>query len=212
MSDSSTENKLDRLRHALDSGRVRGAQRMLQSLHPAEIALLLESMPQPEREVAWGMVPDTDRGEVLLHVPDEVRTDFIRDMEISDLLAAAEGLEIDDLADLIEDLPEVVTQQVLRSMDLQNRQRLEAVLSYPADSAGGLMNMDVVTVRPDVTVDVVLRYLRQRGQIPQPTYTLFIVDREGHSLGVLPLYLLLTLDGECIVSDVMNSCRISGML
>lgn len=203
-SDSTAEQRLARLRGALDSGRMQRVQRMLHALKPAETALLLESMPQDERDIVWGMVDASERGEVLVHVPDEVRTNFIRDMEIEDLLAAAEGLEIDDLADLLEDLPEQVTQQVMRSMDLQNRQRLESVLSYPPDSAGGLMNLDPVTVRPDVSLDVVLRYVRLRGALPKNTNNLYVVDRDDRFLGMVPLSILISEDEELDIGDVMH--------
>lgn len=199
------DQRLARLRAALESGRVQRVQRMLHALEPAEIALLLESMPPDERDIVWGIVPTEDRGEVLVHVPDEVRTTFIRDMEIEDLLAAAEGLEIDDLADLLEDLPEQVTNRVMHSMDLQNRQRLEAVLSYPPDSAGGLMNIDPVTVRPDVSIEVVIRYLRLRGSLPQNTNNLYVVDRHDHFLGMVPLSRLISEDPDLDIADIMRA-------
>lgn len=203
--EQSTDSRLQRLRLALDSGRLQRVQRMLHSLPPAEIGLLLESMPTGEREVAWGLVDPEDRGEVLLHVADEVRANLIREMPIEELVEATEGLEIDDLADLIDGLPETVTQQVLRSMDLQNRQRLESILSYPANSAGGLMNTDTVTVRPDVSIDVVLRYLRLRGSLPRHTDALFVVDRGGRYLGIIAVNTLLTLEPELDTASVMDT-------
>jgi magnesium transporter len=201
----STDSRLERLRAALDTGRLQRVQRLLHSLPTAEIALLLESMPIGERQVVWGLVDPEDRGEVLVHVAEEVRDGLIREMPIEELVAATEGLEIDDLADLIEDLPETVTQQLLRSMDLENRQRLEAVLSYPPDSAGGLMNTDTVTVRPDVSIDVVLRYLRLRGSLPGHTDALFVVDRTGRYLGVVSVNRLLTLDPELVIAGAMDT-------
>ncbi|HXG29842.1 MAG TPA: magnesium transporter [Nevskiales bacterium] len=203
--DPSTDRRLERLRTALDSGRLQRVQRLLHSLPTAEIALLLESMPIGERQVVWGLVDPEDRGEVLVHVAEEVRDGLIREMPIEELVAATEGLEVDDLADLIENLPETVTQQLLRSMDLENRQRLEAVLSYPPDSAGGLMNTDTVTVRPDVSIDVVLRYLRLRGSLPEHTDALFVVDRTGRYLGVVSVNRLLTLDPELVIASVMDT-------
>ncbi len=201
----STDSRLERLRAALDTGRLQRVQRLLHSLPTAEIALLIESMPIGERQVVWGLVDPEDRGEVLVHVAEEVRDGLIREMPIEELVAATEGLEIDDLADLIEDLPETVTQQLLRSMDLENRQRLEAVLSYPPDSAGGLMNTDTVTVRPDVSLDVVLRYLRLRGSLPGHTDALFVVDRGGRYLGVVSVNRLLTLDPELVIAGAMDT-------
>lgn len=200
-----TELRVERLRRALESGRVRRLERLLHALHPAEIALLVESLPQTEREIVWGLIDPEDHGEVLLHVNDEVRANLIREMDQDALLAATEGLEMDDLADLVADLPEAVTQEVLHSMDLENRQRLEAVMSYPEDTAGGLMNTDPVTVRPDVTIDVVLRYLRLRGALPEHTDSLFVVDRYGRYLGAVPLQILLTLDPDSTIAEVMST-------
>ena len=200
-----SESRLQYLHDVLESGRMRRRKPMLHALHPAETALLLEGVPRAKRELVWGLVPEDDHGEVLLHVNDEVRAELIEGLDDSVLLKATEGLEMDDLADLIEDLPEEVTQQVLRSMDRQNRERLQAVMSYPADSAGGLMNPDTVTVRPDVSLDVVARYLRQRGQLPDATDTLFVVSRYGRYLGMLSLAKLVTLDAEHDVSEVMDT-------
>lgn len=200
-----SELRLERLRRALESGRLRRLERLLHALHPAEIALLIESLPQTEREIVWGLVDPEDHGEVLLHVNDEVRSNLIQEMDDDMLLAATEGLEMDDLADLVADLPEAVTQEVLHSMDLENRQRLESVMSYPEDTAGGLMNTDPVTVRPDVNIDVVQRYLRLRGRVPEHTDSLFVVDRYGRYMGVVALQHLLTLDPDLTIAEVMDT-------
>lgn len=199
------EARLAYLHEVLESGRMRRLKPLLHTLHPAEIALLLESIPRTKRELVWALVPEEDHGETLLHVNDDVRGELINALDDRALLRATGKLEIDDLADLIEDLPGEVTNQVLRSMDLQNRERLEAVMSYPADSAGGLMNVDTVTVRPDVSLDVVHRYLRQRGKLPEATETLFVVSRYGRYLGMLSLSKLVTLDPERDVSEVMST-------
>jgi len=201
------ETRLAQLTEALESGRMRRLKPMLHSLHPAEIALLLESIPRAKRELVWRLVPDEDHGETLLHVNDEVRAELIESLDHDVLLAATEGMPIDDLADLIEDLPEQVTREVLHSMDVDNRERLEAVMSYPSDSAGGLMNNDTITVRPDVSLDVVRRYLQQRGTLPEDTEALFVVSRYGRYLGMLTLAKLITLDPERDVSEVMNTDR-----
>lgn len=207
MSESHDEHRtpaqLAHLREALDSGRMLPVKRSLHALHPAEIARLLESLPLREREIVWGVVDAEDQGEVLLHVPDEVRGSLMEDMAVEDIVAAAEELEIDDLADFVEDLPETVTQQILRSMDTRDRARLQQVLSYEADTAGGLMNTDTVTVRPDVTLEVVQRYLRLRAEIPDNTDALYVVDRYGRYLGVLPLDKFVTSDPSMLVTDLM---------
>src|SRR5690606_1419546 len=131
-------------------------------------------------------------GEVLLHVGDEVRESLIADMDPDELVAAVEDLDIDDLADLVEDLPDTVIDEVLKSMDRENRERLEQVLSYPEDTAGRPMDADGVTVRADVTVDVVLRYLRLRGELPDHTDPLYGVRRRHQYLGRVSLAALVT--------------------
>ena len=200
----SMQDRLQQLTRALDTGAANQIRRLLVNLHPAEIADLLESFPHGPREILWELVDPDDRGEALVHVNDEVRTGLIDEMETRDLVAATEGLHADDLADLISDLPGTVTREVLRSMDKENRERLEAVLLYPEDTAGGLMDLDAVTVRADVTLDVVLRYLRLHDEIPATTDTLFVVDRQGHFRGTLQLPRLLTNDPELLVAAVME--------
>jgi len=184
--------QLKLLSQALDSGRLGPVRRLVNTLSPAEIGNLLESLPPGKREIVWGLVDSEDDGEVLVYVGEEVRESLIADMDPDELVAAVEDLDIDDLADLVEDLPDQVIEEVLKSMDRENRERLEQVLSYPEDSAGRLMNPDVVTVRADVSVDVVLRYLRLRGELPEHTDYLFVVSRRHQYLGQLALSALLT--------------------
>jgi magnesium transporter len=174
-------------------------------MHPAEVASLLESLPQTQRDVVWDLVDPELEGDVLVELNEEVRAGLIREMDTDELVAAAEGLEVDDLADLLRDLPENVNQQVLRSMDSQDRERLNAVLGFEDDTAGGLMNTDTVSVRPDVALETVLRYLRMRGDIPEKTDALFVVNRHDRYLGLLPLTRLLTEDPERTVGEVMDT-------
>ncbi|MCW8950714.1 MAG: magnesium transporter, partial [Sedimenticola sp.] len=140
--------RLDRLHLALESGALLQAGKMLNALHPGEIAHLLESLPMAQREIIWELVNVDNGGEVLTLLADEVRDDLISKMDMTELLAATEGLDTDDLADLIQELPRTITQEILDSLDQQHRERLEAILSYPEDTAGGLMNPDTITVRP----------------------------------------------------------------
>lgn len=187
-----TARQLRLLSDALDSGRLGPVRRLVNTLAPAEIGNLLESLPPGKREVVWGLVDPEDDGEVLVHVGEEVRESLLADMDPDEIIAAVEDLDIDDLADLVEDLPDTVIDEVLKSMDRENRERLEQVLSYPEDSAGRLMNPDVVTVRADVNVDVVLRYLRLRGELPDHTDHLFVVSRRHQYLGRVSLAALVT--------------------
>jgi magnesium transporter len=197
-------SRLAAIQAALAAGRLRGADRMVDALHPAETALLLESLPPAQRALAWELVNPEAQGEVLVELSEEVRSELLAEMKPDEVVAAAEGLAVDDLADLLAELPEAVTQQVLRAMDHQDRLRLSAVLAFPEDTAGGLMNTDTVTVRPDVTLEVVMRYLRMRGELPDRTDCLFVVDRHDRYLGALPLTRLLTADPDRIVSGEMD--------
>jgi magnesium transporter len=199
------ERRLAALRGALREGSWRGAARMIASMHPAEIALLIESLPPAQREVVWNFVEPEIAGDVLVELSDEVRQSFIEGMNAEELLAAAEDMEVDDLADLVGDLPEAVGTQLVKSMDAQDRERLNSILSYEPDTAGGLMNTDTVSVRADVTVEVVLRYLRMRGELPDKTDRLFVADREDRYLGTVALTRLLTEDPEQPVGDILDT-------
>jgi magnesium transporter len=199
-----TARQLRLLSDALDSGRLGPVRRHVNTLTPAEIGNLLESLPPGKREVVWGLVDPEDDGEVLVHVGDEVRESLIADMDQDELVAAVEDLDIDDLADLVEDLPDTVIDEVLKSMDRENRERLEQVLSYEEDTAGRLMNPDVVTVRADTTIDVVMRYLRLRGELPEHTDHLYVVNRRHQLMGWVALQDLLTNDPGTPVNKLID--------
>jgi len=189
----------------LDSGSFLSARSLIQALQPAEIGDLLESLPPSKRKLLWNYIELKDEGEVLLEVGDEVRESLIKDLDTAELVAITANLDIDDLADFVQSLPDKVTGEVLQSMDKQYRDRLESVLSYPEDSAGGLMDTDAMTVRSDVTLDVVLRFLRQKGDMPRHTDRIIIIDRFGHYEGVLPIRRLLTTDPDVTVASVMRT-------
>jgi magnesium transporter len=199
-----TARQLRLLSDALDSGRLGPVRRMVHTLAPAEIGNLLESLPLQKRMVVWGLVDPEDDGEVLVHVGDEVRESLIADMDQDELVAAVEDLDIDDLADLVEDLPDTVIDALLRSMDRDNRERLEQVLSYPEDTAGRLMNPDVVTVRADTTVDVVLRFLRLRGELPDHTDHLYVVNRRHQLIGWVALQDLVTREPGTPINQLID--------
>ena len=198
-------SNLEELRHRLDSGQMRSARLLISDLRPTELARLLESLPLRERAVVWEMVASALGGDVLVEVGEEVRDGLIKGMETSELIAAIDGMELDDLADLVADLPEQLTQEVLRAMDQQDRDRLHQVLAHDEDSAGGLMNIDIVTVRPDVTLEVVLRYLHARGHIPDGTDSIFVVNRNNEYQGALLLSRLLTQDPNLSVAEIMST-------
>ncbi len=196
-------DRLELITQWLREGDTAQIAAQLAEMHPAEIAHLLESLPPDQRQAVWQQVPDDAEGEILANLNEEVRASLIEQMAPEDLVAATEGLETDDLADILPEMPQDVIQELLLTMEQQDRERLRSVLSYDEDTAGGLMNLDTVVVRADLTLDVVLRYLRRRGEIPEGTDNLYVVDREGHYLGLLPLSTLLTSDPSLKVRDVM---------
>ncbi len=196
---------LELLHQQLDSGRMRSARLIVNSLHPSELARLLESLPLKKRAMLWEIVDPEIEGDVLVEVAEEVRDGLIEGMPTEELIAAAEGMEVDDLVDLLVDLPESLTQEVLQSLDQQDQERVRQVLAYDEESAGGLMNVDIVTVRPDVTLEVVSRYLRLVGEMPDGTDSIFVVSRDNSYIGSLFLSRLLTSDPEEMVANVMST-------
>ncbi len=201
-------HKQDMPRHALVESLVHKQnlaelQKKLEALHPADVAYILEALPLDQRLVVWDLVKAERDGEILLEVSDAVRQSLIADMDSEELLAAAEQLDTDEIADLAPDLPKDVFQELLESLDSQNRARLQSALSYPDDAVGALMDFDFVTIREDITLEVVLRYLRRLGKLPEQTDKLFVVDRDDTFRGVLSLKRLLLNDSEAVVSSVM---------
>ncbi len=179
------------------------ARALLEELHPAEVAHILESLPPNERNLAWQWSAASVRGQVLSHLHDDVRANFIRDMGLPQLIAATEGLDTDDIADILQSLSDQDSREILESMDRQDRERVEQVLSYSEDTAGGLMNTDAMTVRPDVSLDVVLRYLRLRGDLPESTDKLIVVDRDDSYIGVLRIAHIVTRSADTTVAEAM---------
>lgn len=200
-----TAHHLDQLSQVLDSGSREQIRHLLKNLSASEIGDLLESLPPAKRLIVWEMTDLEQEGDVLVEVNDEVRGTLISGTPPEDLVAAVDDLDLDDLADIYDDLPDPVISEVLRSMDRQDRERLAQVLSHPEDSAGGLMDPDVVTIRPDVTLDVVLRYLRVRGELPEVFDLLFVVDRDGRYQGSLKLSDLLTHALSNTVGELMDT-------
>jgi len=188
----------------VDNGTRVQISQMLDALHPSEIARLLESLPPAKRNLVWQLTDTDDEGEVLVELNEEVRARLIDDMDTEEVVAATEGMEIDDLADLVADLPEDITQQVLRSLNMRDRKRLKSVMAWPEDSAGGLMNPDAVSVRPNVSVDVVLRYTRMLGKLPDNTASIFVVDQYNRYMGTVLLSRLVTSEPTALVSDILD--------
>ena len=198
------QNLLLAVNDALNTGVVAKVRLLLLQLSASDIADLIESSPPKERSLLWKLIAEEDKGEILEDLSDEIRNQFAMEMEPEQLANTLAALETDDLADILGDLPDQLSDRVLRSMDEQDQQRVKTVLSYPEDSAGGLMNTDTVAVRPDVTVDVVLRYLRMRGELPEHTDNLYVVNRDDSFLGVISLQDLVISPPEQSINAVMS--------
>jgi magnesium transporter len=198
-----THDHLRALNEALESGAFVQVRRMLNHLPAPTIAHLLESSPARTRDVLWKLIEKDNEGEVLNYLNIDIQTDILNKLSPEEVVSLTEGLDTDDLADILQTLPEQVIHQVLQAMDAQDRKRLEAVLSYPEDSAGGLLNTDTITVRRGHTLDVVLRYLRRHDEIPEMTDNILVVDRNDNLIGILPLRKLLVSDPDLTVEDVM---------
>jgi len=191
------------IKNLVSKKNISSLERLLDDLHPADIADILESLPVQKRLVLWDLVKSKSEGDILIEVSDAVRQTLIADMDSTELLAAAEQLETDEIADIAPDLPEEVLQDLLENLDIQNRERLQSVLSYPEDSVGSLMEFEVITIREDVTLEVVLNYLRKIEKLPNHTDKLFVVDRDSLILGVLPLERIIVNPPTTKVKNVM---------
>jgi len=200
---TTSQDKLDRLTLALDSGTFVDVRRMLNGLPPADVAHLLESSPPKFRNILWQLVEIEQEGEVLGELSVELQTYFLSRMDATEVATITEGLEDDDVADILQQLPDRVTLEVLNSMDHQDRARIEQVMHYPEDVAGGLMNTDTITIRASVTLDVVMRYLRRHEEIPAMTDNLIVVNRNDLFIGLLPLRTLLVSDPSASVREMM---------
>lgn len=201
----SKQSALDQLGRALSDGRFEPVRRLLAGMAAAEVAHLVESLPPEQRAVLWQLITSGREAEVLQYLGDDLQEQYLRARGPNQLAELLGGLDADDLADLLQRLPDRVTREVLNSLDARDRQRVEQVLSYPEDSAGGLMNTDTITVRPNITLDAVLRYLRRHRQIPEMTDALFVVNRAGEFVGSLPLRRLLVSSPESTVRELMDT-------
>ncbi|NAW67766.1 magnesium transporter [Vibrio sp. V27_P1S3P104] len=195
---------LQEITEALENGRFVHVRRQLQDMEPEDIAHLLEASPRKARYVLWQLTDPEDYGEILEELNEDVKDALVSKMAPEKLAEATEGMDSDDVAYVLRSLPDDLSREVLAQMDAAERLRVETALSYPEDTAGGLMNTDVITIRGDVDVDVVLRYLRMKGQLPYATDSLYVIDAESKLIGYLPLSTLITTQPDIPVSEVME--------
>ena len=200
-----TQQQLHEVTQALSSGMFVHVRRMLAHMPACDIALLLESSPHKSRTVLWQLVDPDLQGETLEELSDDVRNGIIARMDPALIAAATEEMDDDDLAEVLRSLPDSVYQEVIGSMDSKDQARATQALSYPEESAGALMSTDTITIRPDVTIDVVLRYLRLKGELPEGTDELYVVNKEDVFLGDVQLATLLTKNPNLTVRQVMDN-------
>ena len=206
MSEQNTLNHLQTVTESLESGETMQIRYLLNGALPAQdVARLLESSPPKERKLLWELVEAKNEGEVLQYLSEDIGIQFMKNMDTERLIAVSEHFESDDLADLLQHLPEKIVKEVLASMSIQDRTRVEGLLSYSEDSAGGLMNTDTITIRPNITVDIAFRYLRRHTSLPDMTDSLLVVSRSDRLLGTLPLTKLLVSDLNATIRDIMET-------
>ena len=198
---------LERINLALSQGAIARARQLInEDLAAPDIAHLLSSVPPKQRTILWNLVEAEElAADVLAYLGEEERSEIVARLEPEELANLIESFEFDDKVDLLQELPESVIEEVLLSMDSQDRQRVEDVLSYDEDSAGGLMNTDVVTVRPDITVDVVLRYIRRYRELPPMTDNLWVVNRRDEFIGQVPISKILISDPNTTIREIMQT-------
>ena len=199
------EVSLQNLMISLDASNFDEAKQQIKELHPGEIALLLEAIKPKDRAILWLGVDVSIQGEILKEVNEDVQSQLIGEMSVDELVKATEKLDTDDLADIVPNLPESAVHSLLLTLDFKHRERLNKILSYPEDSAGGLMNTDFITVRPDVTIRTVTRYLRLLKEMPIDTDQIFVVDRDFNYLGSLLITTLLTEEPQQTVEMLIDS-------
>jgi len=196
--------RLLEVNEALGSGMFVYVRKLLQQLPPFDIALILESSTSKSRSVLWQLIDPDHHGEVLEELSEEVRKGILKNMRPEKVAAVAEGMDVDDLAEVLRTLPDSVYQKVLSSMDSQDRSRVETALAFEEDTAGGIMNTDTITLRPDVSVDVVLRYLRLKGELPEATDSFYVVNKDDRFIGAISLSTIVTSKPEKIVSSLID--------
>jgi magnesium transporter len=198
------QTKLLQVNEALESGMFVYVRKLLQQMEAYDLALILESSPSKSRNLLWQLIDPEFHGEVLEELNEEVRKGILKSMQPGQLAAITEGMDIDDLAEVLRTLPDTVFREVLKSMDSQDRSRVETALSFEEDTAGGIMNTDTITLRPDVSVDVVLRYLRLKGELPEATDSFYVVDRKNIFIGAVSLSSIVTAKTDTIVSTLID--------
>ncbi len=202
-----THQQLTRVDRALRAGTLADVAGIIAEMSPGDVAYLIASSPPAHRHILWSLLESEQEAEVVNELPEDLRNAFLVELQPEALASIVGQLDDDDVADILQDLPDAITSRVLRIMDSQDRARLETVLSYSDDVAGGLMSTDTITIRADLTLDVVLRYLRRHSEIPENTDSVLVVNREDKYVGLLPIRTLLVSDPGISVREMMVTDR-----
>jgi len=202
---TNTEKNLTQILHDLEKERSIGIRSKLSSLSPYEIARLLEAMEPRNREILWHMVDQEDEGEVLKELVEDIRQNFINEMDTNQIIAATQDLELDDLADILTDLPDQITDEVIRALDRQDQIRLESVMSYGEDTAGGLTNPNILSIRRGLNIKGLIRYLRSLEKLPENTNYIYVINRSNEYIGSVKLVDLFTEDADTSIEEIMDS-------
>ncbi len=202
---SNTEKNLTQLLHDLEKERSIGIRSKLSSLSPYEIARLLEAMEPRNREILWRMVDHEDEGEILKELVDDVRQNLIDQMDTNQIIAATQDLELDDLADILNDLPDQITDEVIRALDRQDQARLESVMSFDEDTAGGLTNPNILSIRRGLNIKGLIRYLRSLNKLPENTNYIYVINRNNEYIGSVKLVDLFNEDTEISIEQIMDT-------
>ena len=199
-----SDKKLGKVISDLERDQIASIEKTLTSLNPSEIARLLESLTPGKRKIIWQLVGQNDEGDVLKELVEDVRQNLIDEMDATELIAATQDMELDDLADLLVDLPETVTEEVITALDRQDQIRLQSVMSYEEDTAGGLTNPNIISVRRGITIEVLIRYLRRLNKLPEHTHYIYIVNKNNTYLGAVKLVDLFLKDKNKSVENIMD--------
>lgn len=176
-----------------------------EEIKPVDVARLIESSPPQQRQILWGLIAEENTGQILQHIDEDIRADFLNELRADEIAHSIEELSDDDIADMLQQLPELVIEQVLNSMEVGDRQRVKLLLDYPEDTVGAIMTTETLTVRPNIELNVVLRYLRRAEKLTMSTSKLVVIDQESRFIGVLPLATLVQSPPGKKVSDLMDT-------
>ena len=201
----SSEELLKKIQDQEAEPSINQIRRLLSGMHPSEVAHSIESLPPKERKFLWSLIDTQDEGEIIAELHDEIQQELISEISAEELITILGDLELDEIVDILQVLPDRKTENILSAMSMRDRKRIREALEYPEDSAGGLMNTDIISVRPKHNLEVVMRYLRAQRELPKNTDQIFVVSRENKFLGSLPISTLIVSDPNLNVRELMET-------